>query len=296
MMKWVVLTVALLVSACAPQTQLASPEKAEHLPVRSWVPKAKPRAIILAVHGFNDYSLAFDDAGNYFQSKGIAMFSYDQRGFGETDARGLWAGSDNLTQDLRYQFERLSKRYPKTPIYVLGESMGGAVTISAFSHLPVKKIRGVILVAPALWSREQMPWIYTGSLWLAAHTLPFRELTGSDLKIQATDNIPLLQRMVADPLVIKSTRIDAIYGVVNMMDQGYDAIPQVSKPVLLLYGAKDQVIPKSSIMSARERFTAPLTYIYYPNGYHMLLRDLQREQVFADIVRWIEQTNKQKKR
>ena len=52
------------------------------LPLKSWLPDGKPKAVILALHGFNDYSNAFKDSGEEWAKHGIATFAYDQRGFG----------------------------------------------------------------------------------------------------------------------------------------------------------------------------------------------------------------------
>ena len=55
------------------------------LPLRSWLPTdGKPRAVVVALHGFNDYSNAFDGAGRRFADQGIATYAYDQRGFGQS--------------------------------------------------------------------------------------------------------------------------------------------------------------------------------------------------------------------
>src|ERR1700733_12687644 len=37
------------------------------LPLRSFLPAGTPRAAVVAVHGFNDYSNAFSEAGLYFR-------------------------------------------------------------------------------------------------------------------------------------------------------------------------------------------------------------------------------------
>jgi alpha-beta hydrolase superfamily lysophospholipase len=75
------------------------------------------------------------------------------------------------------------------------------------------------------------------------------------------------------------------------MDSAYEKIPLVKTPVLLLYGAKDQVIPAHPIGHAVQRFTIPIEYAYYPHGFHMLLRDLESEIVMKDILSWIKNSN-----
>jgi hypothetical protein len=65
------------------------------LPLRRWLPQGPPRAIILALHGMNDYSHAFDGPGRYWASVGLATYAYDQRGFGESPHGGVWPGTRN---------------------------------------------------------------------------------------------------------------------------------------------------------------------------------------------------------
>ena len=52
------------------------------LPMRSWLPQGKPRAVILALHGFADYSFSYARPAALWAKTGIATFAYDQRGFG----------------------------------------------------------------------------------------------------------------------------------------------------------------------------------------------------------------------
>ncbi len=292
----------IVVAACAPQEQSFDPPSRTQasltadafvtadgtaLPMRFWLPKGKPKAVILAVHGFNDYSRAFEWPGRFFAARGIATYAYDQRGFGASKDIGIWAGEENLAEDLRQCAKLLKARYPNTPLYILGESMGAAVAISALANKPMPEVKGVILSAPAVWGGNTMNPFYRGSLWLVSHTIPFYTMTGEDLRIRASDNIEMLRALSADPLIIKKTRVDAIYGLVHLMDSAYDRAAEIKTPTLLLYGERDEVIPCQPVYETAAHIQAPLKTIYYANGYHMLLRDLQREKVMGDIVKWV---------
>ena len=260
-----------------------------HLPMQQWKPNPHaPEAVIVALHGFNDYSQAFQLAGEYLPAKKIALYAYDQRGFGKTNQRGIWAGYENLTNDLREVTALLKARHPNAPLYVMGESMGGAVVISACANGGCPHANGAILVAPAVWGDSSLNEFYRASLWLMAHTVPGSEWTGEDLDITATDNNELLYAMGMDPLVIKETRIDALYGIVQLMDKAQERIADMKLPTLVLYGAKDEVIPPLPVAQALKQLKASHTVGYYENGYHMLLRDLQREVVLRDIASWVD--------
>jgi len=266
------------------------------LPLRVWQPKGmyrqwgpdNPRAVILALHGFNDYSHAFERPGAYFADQGIITYAFDQRGFGQAPHRGLWAGADIMADDARALLTLLAVRWPNVPLYILGDSMGGAVTLTLLAAPMPVEISGAILIAPAVWGHKVMNPLQSAALWLAAHTLPWVTLTGQHLKIQASDNIPMLMALSKDPLMIRETRIDTIYGLVDLMDAGLSSAARVETPLLVFYGGEDQVIPKKSIAALIEALADNNhRFALYERGYHMLLRDLGAQIVYEDILAWI---------
>jgi len=140
------------------------------LPLRRWLPPGEPTAVVLALHGFNDYSNAFALPARRWAERGIATYAYDQRGFGSTPGRGRWFGTRPLVGDAATAIGLLHRRYPGIPVYLLGESMGGAIAILAASGragLPTPSVDGVILVAPAVWGRQTMNPVERVGLFLA---------------------------------------------------------------------------------------------------------------------------------
>lgn len=267
-------------------------EDGASLPLRHWLPKSEPRAIIIAVHGFNDYSRFFEMPGQYFSKQGIACFAYDQRGFGLAPKRGLWAGGETYAKDLQAMVRLVKQRYPNRPVYLLGESMGGAVVITAMSRSDMPEVAGMILVAPALWARSTMPWYQTSLLWTLAHSLPWLTLTGEGVHVVASDNIDMLRALGRDPLIIKATRVETVYGLTDLMDAAFNSAELLRGNTLMLYGEKDEIIPKEPTYAFLQRFleanSAATTVAIYPHGYHMLLRDLQASTAWKDIVSWID--------
>jgi len=266
-------------------------EDGASLPVRHWLPKTEPHAIIIALHGFNDYSRFFDTPGDYFSKQGIACFAYDQRGFGMAPKRGLWAGGETYTKDLQVLVRLVKQRYPKRPVYLLGESMGGAIVITAMSQADMPDVAGVILAAPALWARSTMPWYQTGLLWTLAHSLPWLTLTGEGVHVVASDNLDMLRAMGRDPWVIKATRVETVYGLTDLMDAAFNSADTLRGNTLMLYGEKDEIIPKEPTYAFLQQFlqgdATKKTVAIYQNGYHMLLRDLQAPTAWKDITAWI---------
>jgi alpha-beta hydrolase superfamily lysophospholipase len=116
-------------------------------------------------------------------------------------------------------------------------------------------------------------------------------LTGRGLEIKPSDNIAMLRALSRDPLVIKETRVDTIYGLVDLMDAALDSAPMLDVPLLVMYGAKDEIVPKTPIRRFVSRLPPQCRHraklAWYKDGYHMLLRDLEGPIVAADVARWV---------
>lgn len=257
------------------------------LPLRRWLPEGEPRAAILGLHGMNDHSRAFELPAIDWRRAGIATYAYDQRGFGGALPRGRWAGVEAMTGDLRDALRAVRAEHPGVPVYVLGESMGGAVALAALDDPEGLDAAGLVLAAPAVWGREAMPAAYEIALFLAAHSVPWLEIGSAQIGRQPTDNLWALREMAHDPGVLKATRMDAVWGMVNLMDAALDGADGAALPMLVLYGEKDRIIPRRPTLALIDRLPAERTSVaLYAEGWHMLLRDLQGWRVAEDIAAW----------
>jgi len=301
-----------VLSACAPRIQdpgpnVQSPMPAKltethyvtrdgtELPIRRWAPKTTPRGVLLALHGFNDYSNAFAEFGAWMAGHGMATIAYDQRGFGTSDQIGVWPGREVLTDDAEGAIAAIQDAYPGLSVYALGESMGGAVLLAANDANPLK-VDGLVLVAPAVWGRATIPAYQTATLWVFAHTMPWLSLSGQGIKRNPSDNIEMLRALGRDPLVIKNARFDAMWGIVNLMDTAQAAAARLEAPALLMFGANDDIVPPEAarrmLDALPETPRSTRRVAVYENGYHMLLRDLQGETVWHDVLAWIQSPEK----
>ena len=307
--KSAVLLCLALLSACAPYLYPQGPAVREpvleqdafvmadgaRLPLRRWDPTVMlaggtiaPKAVILALHGFNDYSNAFDTPARAWAKDGILTIAYDQRGFGAAPHRGRWPGVETMTDDLAAAARLLRNRYPEAPLVILGESMGGAVIMAAAARHPDLPADRLVLSAPAVWGRETMPGWQSAGLDILANVLPWLEVSPRHIRRIPSDNIEMLRALGRDPLIIKRTRIDALWGLVNLMDAARAAAPSLNRDSLILYGAKEDILPPEAWRTMID--TLPRNGHWklrlYSSGFHMLLRDLNAAEVIADISRY----------
>jgi alpha-beta hydrolase superfamily lysophospholipase len=251
-------------------------------------PREAPKAVILGIHGFGDYRNAWEDPAEIWAAMGITTYAYDQRGFGSSPTRGRWAGVETMVNDIRTVVALVRQKHPGVPFYLAGESMGGALVLAAAdSSLDVD---GLILVATALRSRDTLGPLASGALSFFAHTVPWLPAGPTSIDFQPTDNPRTMEKMRKDPLVLRNPRVDLGFGLVEAMDAGKAAAPNVGKPYLMLHGLRDRLVPiepvRSTIAVMPRRSDSHLAF--YRNGYHMLLRDKEAALIAKDIASWID--------
>lgn len=303
----IALLLPILLSACAPRLQEIGPpvdaprldEAAIHmpdgvdLPLRQWQPWDRPtEAVILALHGFNDYSKGLAAAGKGMARRGFAFYAYDQRGFGQTPQRGIWPGEAQLIEDLRVAARLVKARHPGLPLFLLGESMGGSVIMAAVTGDDPPVADGVILAAPAIWGWQTISPLAREVFELSAHTMPWMTVRPTGVHLEASNNRAALRDLARDPLVIKDTRVDTAYGLVNLMTHAFDAAAKLERPRwLAMFGEREAILSRGAVNKALPRFREPPPeqgrLAIYPRGYHLLLRDFGQYAVFDDIAAWI---------
>ncbi|MFC6199655.1 alpha/beta hydrolase [Ponticaulis profundi] len=243
-----------------------------------------PDYVVVGVHGMNDYANAFHMAAPWWAERGVRTYAYDQRGFGRSFGRGSWQNEDAMREDLRTVIELVRAEHPDATLTVVGISMGGAVAMTAFGGEHPPQADRLILSGPGLRGWGAIPMYQRAALEVSTRVRPGWVVVPPRglVKIEPTDNIEMLRRTWEDPLMLRDNRIDQVYGVVSLMERAHQRAPNLPENTLLLYGAKDIVIPEKGLRRTAPRLPAHVTTAYYANGYHMLMRDLQAETVWRD--------------
>jgi acylglycerol lipase len=250
----------------------------------------EPWAVIVGVHGMNDYANAFHLAAPWWASQGVTTIAYDQRGFGRSPDRGVWGGDQLMDEDLRTLTALVRARYPKAIITVAGESMGGAVAIETFASDRPPAADRLVLLSPAVWGWSTQPLPNKTLLWFAARFTgakvyePPRWLTS---KVSPTDNRDELVAMGRDPLMVWGARSDTLYGLVRLMQKGWEEVGSPKVPEIYFYGANDQIIPKNAAFTAARKLKPTDRSAYYARGWHLMTRDKEGPVVWADILSFV---------
>lgn len=294
--------------ACAPAVQSPQPVSAEfrgarleanaliaqdgaRLPMTVWRPQGQPTAVIVALHGMNDSRATWWMAGPWWAERGVITYAYDQRGFGGAPERGVWGGEDLYVQDLRTAVDLVRARHPGVPVVAVGESLGSSVIIAALSSEAPPAVDRAALLAPAVWGWSAQPVPNRVALWVTARLLGETAVEPPEFitqDIYASNNLLELYRMGRDPAMALTTRFDAVYGLVDIMESAYRGLSEVQVPVGYFYGGRDQLIAMAATQRALRRLPAGARTAFYPEGHHLLVRDHGGETVMADVLAFVQ--------
>ncbi|PYD49307.1 lysophospholipase [Novacetimonas pomaceti] len=259
------------------------------VPMRVWrAPAGGQKAVVLALHGFNDSRDAWERPGPVLAARGITVYAPDQPGFGAMPDRGGWRGTDAMVAAARAEATMIHDENPGVPLYVMGESMGGALAVCMSAEGGTPDVAGYILLAPAVWDLGAGT---DATLNAMAAIAPQWRVTGRELPVHVTasDDLLALARLYYDPLTLRATRMPALAGLAELMHRAAHEVGRMHGPVLAVYGGRDQLVPARAMTRAWRHLPQGARRDFIPAGYHLLLRGREAEKVTRDIISWIEQ-------
>jgi acylglycerol lipase len=261
------------------------------LPYREWLPEGAPQIVVLALHGINDCADAWEAPSGHFVRAGIAVIAPDQRGFGAASGQGQWHGTETMVSDALTMVMRIRARFPQARLFLAGESMGAAILMVLAARHRRLPVEGYVLSAPAVWGRREMAAAYRLSLWWAHKTVPWLRLSATTLGIRPSDNAAALRQAMHSGGRRRSASVAVLNGLTDLMDAALATSGEGRAPTLFLYGGKDQLVPKRAMAACwtRERAASACdqVFAFYPDGYHLLQRDLAGATVTRDVVHWL---------
>ena len=257
---------------------------------RAWLPPV-PRSALLVVHGYAEHSGRYDELGAWFAARGLAVHAYDQRGHGRSEgARCHVDRFGEYLDDLDRVLERVREEHAGLPVVLVGHSMGGLVVASflADRRPPVAAAvtSGALLALGPGVSRARV---------LAARALRFvwpRLALGSGLDPNGLSrDEDVVRRYVEDPLVQRNMTAALGAEILATVPRTAARAAEVQVPVLMLHGAEDPMCPVEGSAAFHGGLQVPgCAFRAYPALRHEIFNEPEHEQVFADVLDWVERT------
>ncbi|XP_038705486.1 caffeoylshikimate esterase isoform X2 [Tripterygium wilfordii] len=268
---------------------------------KSWMPEAgvRMKGAVCFCHGYGDTcTFFFEGIAKRIAASGYCVYALDYPGFGLSGGlHGYIPSFDELVDDVIEQYTRIKGR-PELrglPRFILGQSMGGAVTLKVHLKEP-REWDGVILVAPMCKvSEDLMPpaavmkvLTFLSKVIPKAKLLPERDLAELMFREPGKKKMAVYNVICYEDRMRLKTAMELLKATNDIEMQ----VDKVSSPLLVLHGASDKVTdPSVSEFLYKKASSKDKTLKLYEGGYHCILEgepDDRIATVIADIVSWLD--------
>jgi len=249
---------------------------------------ASPKAVLLLVHGLGAQSARWDFLAGYFAGRGYASYAIELRGQGRTPERprGHIGSFKVWGRDILALRETIGRDFPGRKVFLVGESMGGLIAYDTAGRDP-GAFAGAILMAPAFKNGMKFP--LSAYVKLVLFT-PFNPRVMVDLPFtsqMATRDTDYAAVMDANPDELRVASIGLLGGFLPVKARAGRLAKRYAVPSLFLIPGVDHLVDENAARKIFKKVAAAdKTIIEYPEMFHALHIDLDREKVFRDILDW----------
>lgn len=269
----------------APQSN--SPTNPFETSFTSWPAKnAPPIAAILSIHGFGLHKESFAGFAKQMAEHGISVYAIDVRGFGSWigEARdGKKLDFYQTMMDLRSSIYWVKTMNPGVPVFLLGESMGGAIALQATALFP-ECVSGLIASVPG----SQYYGAKKAAMEVALRMVrPNAEFNVGDKVVEkATTDEKLRNNWLNDPRARLKMTPKQMTQFAAFMNQTDDMAKKIeSAPVLLLQGKQDKLSKADGTEQLFKALKTPnKSYVLLDNAEHLIFEKGQYGDQTASVV------------
>ncbi|HEY9773087.1 MAG TPA: alpha/beta fold hydrolase [Planktothrix sp.] len=259
------------------------------VPCRSWIPIERPKEVMLCVHGLGFSSKSYSEFGRNMAGRGVAVYAVDVRGFGAwLQKRDGQVDFEACLADLEAALHSLRKAYPGVPVFLVGESMGGAIALRETSRNP-DLVDGLLCSVPSSDRyRKLSSELIVGMRYLEDKNKPMD--LDTEVVNRATGNLALRKAMKADPNNHMKLTPAELKQFNDFMKGNVDAAALIRKtPTLMLAGFKDKLVkPEGTIDLFNELSCQDKLLMVVGDGEHLLLEENQlTPQLSQLVIDWI---------
>jgi alpha-beta hydrolase superfamily lysophospholipase len=258
-------------------------------------PVAEPKGIVQLAHGLGEHARRYDHVAAALNRSGYTVYADDHRGHGLTGAnqraRGeikqqgnLGKGGMSATIAQVHQLtELIRSENPSSPIFLIGHSWGSMLA-QRIIKTNAQDYAGVVLSGSTLMLPGVVPSAGFNKKWDKLPDSTGKEWLSRDREVGIKFN--------ADPLIFPETAIDVfgLLGVTKLLGVPSKKLPS-HLPVMLIAGSDDPLGGErgnTMLMNAfRKAGVQDVTLIIYPDARHEVFNELNKEEVLADVVDWL---------
>ncbi len=283
-----------------------------------WTPEGQPRAVVQIIHGIAEFVERYDDFANFLTDHGILVVAEDHMGHGQSiNGEGIQGyfhgGWFTAVEDTMQLLEDTQKEFPDIPYILFGHSMGSFMARTILCKYPDCGLTGAVICGTGWQPAFALPAlikVVEGICKATGETKPNEMLQnmvfGSyNKKVEhprtSFDWLSRDSKIVDDYIAHPLCGFIASAGLLREMLKGIHYIEQQANlahmkknmPVFFIAGGDDPVGPYGKgVHTCAEAFRKAgmedVSVRIYPLCRHEILNEINREQVYADVLKWVE--------
>ncbi len=259
-------------------------------------PVAKPRAIVQLAHGLGEHARRYDDMAARLNRAGYSVYADDHRGHGETGLRQVATGQTKVLGNLGpgglpaayeqvHEFTKLiATEHAGVPIILVGHSYGSFISqklIKSYSD----EYAAVVLSGSALLTPTGLNPMPRNAKWAKQPGATGYEWLSRDPEVG--------KKFAADKKCFYADPIK-LFGLGNALKLYHTPKPTIRKdlPMLILVGADDSIGGGKSNKALADAYLkvglSDVTLIVYDDARHEVYNEINKDEVFADLLGWLD--------
>ena len=276
-----------------------------------------PKAMIFIAHGMAEHAQRYFDFAEFLFEHGFSIFLHDHRGHGKTKGiRGYFAKSDGWSKcvdDIHAHILSIKKTHPDTPIFLFGHSMGSFLSqeylIRYSSHIdgailcgsngsppPIAKVGTFIAKIEAKVRGADSPATFSEKISTFEFNKRFQPIrTTQDWLTRDKSEV---DKFIADPLsgfpCTTQFWLDMLGGIDEICKPDRQKKVRSDIPLFIISGTMCAVgLFGQGVRNLINAYTQAglfhLAYTLYPGGRHEILNEINKHEVYDDVLAWLNQ-------
>ncbi|MFM8245528.1 MAG: alpha/beta fold hydrolase [Burkholderiaceae bacterium] len=248
--------------------------------------------LLLGIHGGMSHSGDYETVGCYFREHGVTTISFDLCGHGSNKLIDI-PGFDVFIEDVVRMLDWVRARYPQTPLFIVGHSMGALIAshLVLSNRLTPYSVSGIVLSSPYYANAIPVPpWMIPLSRWLAK-LFPTAKVPMEDLTRWLTHDREITERHIADTLLQRRGSDASMRFGRSLLDAQAalnNDLSQWNLPVFAVVAGDDRLANAAVGMQLLRTIPAALLELHrYEQNYHENFNELNRQEIFAAMLQWM---------
>ena len=267
-------------------------------PCEQWLPRGKASGALICVHGLSGAATDFQPLGETLHQAGLACFALNLRGQGNDPhrrRRGAALDLESISRDISAFAQEMQPRQSGTPLWVCGESMGALILSWMLVHKRFDEpVCGAVFSAPVVSLMKPTPRVIRQIVRILSTALPGLRfypswfVSGKLEPLRVTRDEEHAQRVLSAPYYITAFTFRFLHQLGELIESSELIATKMKTPCLVLAAGQDVFLRPEQLRAWFDRLAATdKTFRLYPEAYHLLWNDWDKDIVLADILGWL---------